>query len=166
MNQLLLRLVKIAEGEVGVRETSKNTGDRVIQYQRATWLAPGPWPWCAAFLCWCLREWLISREVRDAFGIHDPVSAESWRCRDALAYGWEEWASKRNLELFPDTALPRIGDIVTYDFSHIGLVVGVKGDSITTVEGNTNGDGSRDGDGVYVKTRKRTLIRKIIRLLD
>jgi hypothetical protein len=34
---------------------------------------------------------------------------------------------------------------------------------VQTVEGNTNGEGSREGDGVYLKRRHRSKIRSIIR---
>lgn len=165
--ELLQQLVRIARSEIGVRESGNNAGDRVIQYQRATWLPPGPWPWCAAFTAWCLREWVRIPDVRAALSLSDSVAAEQWRCRDARAFGWEEWASKRGLQVLPDTQVPRVGDLVTFDFSHIGLVVDVPkvGNTFQSIEGNTNGAGSRDGDGVYLKTRTRNLARAYIRLL-
>jgi hypothetical protein len=44
--------------------------------------------------------------------------------------------------------------------SHIGLCSGPeKSGLIPTIEGNTNSDGARDGDGVYAKSRKPSLIR-------
>ena len=50
-------LVRLAEGEVGVIENEgENSGERIREYQRASWLDVGAWPWCAAFICWLIRE--------------------------------------------------------------------------------------------------------------
>ena len=68
---LLLKLIEIAQREVGVREVGGiNCGVRVREYQRATDLRPfGAWPWCAAFTSWVIREWLNTYpEVRRALG--------------------------------------------------------------------------------------------------
>jgi hypothetical protein len=54
---------------------------------------------------------------------------------------------------------PAIGAQVFYglprDLNHTGVVVAFDTDTITTVEGNTNDTGSREGDGVYLKKRLR-----------
>ncbi|MHA3773681.1 hypothetical protein ACXR0O_19265 [Verrucomicrobiota bacterium sgz303538] len=54
----LTELVAInAEEEEGVREEGgNNTGPRVQEYQRATWLDGTGWAWCAAFVCFVIRE--------------------------------------------------------------------------------------------------------------
>jgi hypothetical protein len=59
----------------------------------------------------------------------------------------------------------RPGDIVVFTFSHIGIVDQDLGDRFTTIEGNTNRAGSREGDGVYCKNRLDQQIRSIIRIL-
>lgn len=153
---LPLRLLTIAQGEVGTREDGKNSGLRVRAYQRATWLEPGPWPWCAAFVSWCLMQALGPKPKHDG----------KWRCRDARAYGWEDWAKKRGLVLLDESAAMQPGDIVTFDFSHIGIVESDEGSQIITIEGNTNAAGSREGDGVWRKERARHLVRRVIRLPD
>ncbi len=66
--------------------------------------------------------------------------------------------------VLPDTADPQPGDFAVYDFSHIGIVKESRGDKFVAIEGNTNGAGSRDGDGVYLKTRPRKLARCFIRI--
>lgn len=166
---LRTRLVSIAAGQLGVREEhGENRGEQIEEYQRATWLTPGPWAWCAAFTAWCLREWLESAEVRADLGLGTQLAAEKWRCRDARAYGWESWARKRGVLLLTEEAPVRAGDIVTFDFSHIGIVASDYhadlGEFVQTIEGNTNADGSRDGDGVYRKRRPRSFVRRIIRI--
>lgn len=160
------RLADIAQTQLGVREHGHNTGGDVLEYQRATWLACGPWPWCAAFAAWVLREWLCGSDARAALHLNSGDSVERWRCRDARAYGWEEWARRQGLLILPETARAQRGDFVTFDFSHIGIVTADNGPTINTIEGNTNGTGSREGDGVYAKTRARPLVRSFIRVLS
>lgn len=166
---LLTKLVAIASKEVGVREAGgNNRGARIEEYQQATWLNPAPWPWCAAFTAWCLRKWLQEPQVMAALKLRDNVAAQEWRCRDASAFGWEKWARARKLPVLDEAQPAKPGDIVIFDFSHIGIVSGKSGKSITTVEGNTNGKGERDsvsGDGVWTKSRKVELVKCYVRLL-
>lgn len=161
-------LIRLAQAEVGVREQGgNNRGERIRQYQGATWLMPDEWPWCAGFTCWILQRWLGTAEGRAYLGGHKP---EAWRCKDASAYGWEKWGVQKGLQVLPETALAKAGDFVTFDFSHIGIVVADQvnpGATIETVEGNTNGRGERDsvaGDGVWRKFRAPHLVKSYIRL--
>jgi len=156
-------LVRIAKKEVGVVEgKSNNTGKDVEKYQKATWLTPGPWPWCAAFVCWCYQQ---------ALNAH-PIAAVN-RPQTAAAWDFERWAKtqkKCHLNKPPVTVLA--GDIVVFTFSHIGIAVAnEKNGEVITVEGNTNVKGTRDGagkliDGVYRKTRAKSKIRSTIRTDD
>ncbi|SNX59295.1 hypothetical protein SAMN06296273_0735 [Nitrosomonas ureae] len=173
MNENIEKLVEIARAEVGTREDLKNnTGARIVEYQGATWLAPGAWPWCAAFTAWIMREWLEDEKVREALGLATFSLAEKWRCRDASAFGWEKWAKQHKIALLPKTEKAKAGDFVVYDFSHIGLVAedqsSIKS-KIKTIEGNTNGKGDRDsesGDGVWAKERAPNLVKSYIRIFS
>ncbi len=171
MNELIDSMLDIARNEVGTREGQRNnTGPRIAEYQAATALPPGPWPWCAAFTAWVLREWLQRDEVRSALKLGSLAKAEAWRCHEASAFGWESWGRAGKLKLLRETDLARAGDFVTFDFSHIGIVMADqarKGDAIETVEGNTNGRGDRDsksGDGVWLKNRVPSLVKTYIRI--
>lgn len=162
------KLVEIARKEIGTVEIgASNTGKRVVEYQRATTLEGTGWPWCAAFVCWCIREWLKDPEVRLALNLKSDREVEAWRPKTASAWGFHEWAQKRGLLSFDDSPDHELhtGDIITFDFSHIGLVENDDGPTVFTIEGNTNGAGSRDGGGVYDKRRPRSLARRFIRLL-
>jgi hypothetical protein len=168
MNPLMQKLVNIALSQVGTREEGgNNKGERIVEYQRATWLQPAPWAWCAAFTCWILREWLKDPEVLACFKL-TPKAAELWRCKSAGAFDWEKWATTKGLIVLPETAKAKAGDFVIFDFSHIGIVVEDQiGDTIVTVEGNTNGKGERDsvsGDGVWLKKRHYTLVKSYLRM--
>jgi hypothetical protein len=167
---VLSRLVNIALAEVGTREEGgNNKGKRIKEYQKATWLEPDAWPWCAAFTAWLLQEWLKDDEVVFALSI-PPDKENEWRCKDASAFGWEKWANAKGLKVLPETAKAKAGDIVIFDFSHIGIVVADQvGVTIQTVEGNTNGAGDREsttGDGVWQKKRNRSLVKCYIRLTE
>ena len=173
MNELIEKIIEIARSEIGTREDLKNnTGARIEEYQGATWLAPGAWPWCAAFTAWLMREWLEDEKVRQAFGLASFSLAEKWRCRDASAFGWEKWAKQHEIALLSEAEKAKAGDFVVYDFSHIGLVIedqsSIKS-KIKTIEGNTNGKGDRDsesGDGVWEKERAPSLAKSYIRIFS
>ena len=158
-------LAAIAEKEVGKKETRNNVGKDVRKYQAATTLAPGAWPWCAAFVCWAIEQWLADPANVKWLGLRATTPAK-WRPKTALAYGFIKWAQARpaTCTVLPDTAIPQPGDLVCYDFSHIGIVKRSLGDKFEAIEGNTNGAGSRDGDGVYVKVRPRKLAKCFIRI--
>lgn len=178
MNQAIQTLVQLAESEVGTREQGgNNRGTRIEEYQQATWLNPAPWPWCAAFCCWLMKEWLANPAVLEILTIPPSQWAriEKLRCRDASAFGWQKWAIERQklrpqIQVLPETTQALAGDFVIFDFSHIGIVVADQpagSDFIETVEGNTNGAGDREsttGDGVWRKRRKRELTKSYIRL--
>jgi hypothetical protein len=62
------------------------------------------------------------------------------------------------------------GDIVWFTFggtvpNHIGLVVGTDGSGrVRTIEGNTNMQGGREGNGVYERVRSLSVCAGFIRL--
>jgi hypothetical protein len=149
-------MVRLAEGEVGVCEdpVDSNTGRRVRTYQGATWLDGTGWPWCAAFICWIVREAGMAEE-------HRPQTAGAW--------DFERWARKTTnpAELIKPAATGTIrkGDLLVYKFSHIGIArEDETGGRVTTIEGNTDGEGSREGGGVWEKSRRVELVRSIIRI--
>ena len=174
------KLIAIAKAEIGVREEGgNNNGPRIREYQSATWLKPGSWPWCAAFCCWLLREWLkipeVLQKIRETVG-GENFDPEKWRCKDASAFGWEKWARDKGLQVLSFDEEPEPGDIVIYDFNgakpgggHIGIVVeNQPGPFFNIVEGNTNGKGERDsisGDGVWLKTRNKNTVLCFIRII-
>lgn len=148
--------IAIARAEVGVREEGgNNRGRRVQQYQNgASWLGGTGWAWCAAFVCWCFDE------LAERFTL--PFSTPE----GAGAFWFEDWAKQQGLAILKPDAVIRKGDLIIYEYSHIGIAVSdEKAGKFQVVEGNTNDGSSRDGDGVFEKTKtKRTAqIRTIIR---
>lgn len=156
---LAQKLVELAKKEIGVEEINgTNCGKRVNEYKSATTLDPKQgWPWCAAFICWLMREGMKD----GSYTFKRPTTASAW--------GFEGWASKENSKVqlkkpHKDDIKP--GDIVMFTFSHIGLAVSEPHDGyIDTIEGNTDGQGSREGGAVLKKKRKLSAIRSRIRLV-
>jgi hypothetical protein len=155
---LAARLVDILKSEDGVREmpANSNKGARVQEYQAATWLSGTGWAWCAAFICWGIKQ------------LDDKALLPFPRPRTAGAWDFERWAREDagpTVELCKPRKAIKAGDIVVFTFSHIGLAIeDEKNGSVKTVEGNTDTSGSREGGGVYVQNRKTSLVRSHIRL--
>ena len=153
------KAVAIALGQVGVRETSKNQGPGLEKFWTATSYAAGyanREPYCAAFICW-----VISEAVKGStFAFALPKSA--------LAYDFEKWGvanTGKGVSVIAKGAPLKPGDIFTLSAaSHVGMVKSVSGSTVTTIEGNTDGSGSREGDGVYQRTRDASGFRKVIRI--
>ena len=132
-------VVRLAQQELGTREaTGKNDGAKIKAYQAAAGLTTGA-PWCAAFVSW----------LHQKAGYPQPKT------------GWSP-------ALFPKTKvrkMPEPGMVFGIYFdrlkriAHCGIVERVQGDWIVTVEGNTNVQGSREGDGVYRKWRPQRTVR-------
>jgi hypothetical protein len=166
---MLEKLIAIAQSQVGVREIGgNNRGDQIREYQKATDLVPAAWPWCAAYIDWCIKEWLKDSQVTKWLNLQRSTP-EEWRPKTALAYGLTAWARKRpnTTKIFTEKDRAKLGDIVTFDFSHVGFVVEDTGKEIVTLEGNTGQKGLRDsetGDGVWRKVRKKTLVKDLIRI--
>ncbi len=163
---LVASLLGIAQGEVGTREVGgNNNGARIREYQRSTDLAPDSWPWCAAFVCWVIREWLVQPEPRRALGWKNEET-DAKRPKTAAAFSFLDWARRQDQFVLPPTADPQPGMIAVYSFSHIGFVKEVlSGGKFRAIEGNTNGAGDRDsttGDGVWEKVRTKSLVRNFI----
>ena len=155
------KMVSLAREEIGVSEVDgSNCGPRVDEYKAATWLDPDKgWPWCAAFICWLIRESVDGEDVKFK------------RPRTAGAWDFENWAKQQDgkgVDLRkPSNEDIKAGDIVVFTFSHIGLAVKDIDSSgyVVTIEGNTNGAGSREGGSVLEKKRHVSKIRSRIRIL-
>lgn len=162
MKNLAAEIVKIATAEIGVEEVNgTNCGERVDEYKAATWLNPKKgWAWCAAFVCWVIREALKACGVKETKTFKRPRTAGAW--------DFENWSREQDETTWtkkPHRGDILPGDIVIFTFSHIGIAISKpdKNGNILTVEGNTDRQGSREGGGVYKKTRHASKIRSRIR---
>jgi hypothetical protein len=128
-------LIAIAKKYIGFREGTNNDNPFAARAGFANHQA-----WCASFVVAVFKEaGLLSLLTTPSPGV------------DQLAAGFKR--AKRWSEY------PALGAVVCYgkpsDLNHTGIVVAYDADTITTVEGNTNLDGGREGTGVFLKTRLR-----------
>ncbi len=168
-DELQQRLINIALKEVGQHEVplGSNSGPRVMEYQATTDLKKPKtgWAWCAAFVDWCILQWLQDPEVRVALKL-SPKDIESWRPKTALAYGYTAWAKSKGIKVLPKGSVAKVGDIIMFNnASHVGLVEKVVNNLIYTVEGNTNKAGSREGTHVMKKIKANTVIKNLVRII-
>jgi cell wall-associated NlpC family hydrolase len=158
--KLAPKIVALAKAEIGVEEIDgTNCGPRVNEYKAATNLPPKEsWPWCAAFVCWLVREAMNGGE----YTFKRPTTAGAWAFEAwSLAQDNSTWTKK------PHRGDIKPGDIVIFKFSHIGIAVTApdsKG-NLLTIEGNTDGAGSREGGAVLRKRRREDQIRSRIRFM-
>lgn len=155
-------IVSIASAEVGVCEhpPGSNCGPRVNEYKATTWLDPqAAWPWCAAFICWVVRQALADTATPQTLAFHRPCTAGA---HDFIHWSRAQDGSTLTKMDPADDIQP--GDIVVFRFSHIGIAVASPvGNTVETVEGNTDGEGSREGGAVLHKRRKLSQILARIR---
>ncbi|QNK64806.1 peptidoglycan-binding protein [Pedobacter sp. PAMC26386] len=137
------QLVNIARGEIGVREkTGRNDGLRVETYLSVVGLKKGQ-PYCAGFISWVYKQ----------AGFLVPKSGWSPALFPSSRLAWSALQGNLIAVYFPK--LKRI--------AHVGLIERLDGDWCVSIEGNTNLQGSNEGDGVY---RKRRHLKTIYRIAD
>ena len=168
MKDLAHEIVRIAKAEVGKEEVNgTNRGAEVEKYFLAdnydpNGSAPGDdgYAWCAAFVCWVVREGMESAGVNETATFKRPKTPGAW---DFERWALEQDASTWTRKPHGGDIIP--GDIVVFTFSHIGIAVSAPDENgyVRTVEGNTDAAGSREGGGVFAKARHISKIRSRIR---
>lgn len=144
---------KIYISQIGIRElTGNNDGKAVETYLKYVYLSKGN-PWCAAFVCWVLSQ----NNIKNPRSGYCPVLFSS----SNIIYQRDK---KNNLPPLP-------ADIFGIYFTeksriaHVGFVESWNAKTVSTVEGNTNQAGSREGDGVYRKIRLTRQIYAVARFI-
>lgn len=143
MHPVVKDVLATAVSQLGVEEHPRgsNNGPEVRAYLRATGLGPGN-PWCAAFLAWCIQQVENTRKIDIAF----PKTAS---CDVILEF------ARRHDILFTEA---QDGDVFLVlasrnDATHTGFVRSTKSAKFTTVEGNSNSSGTREGNEVCSNSR-------------
>jgi hypothetical protein len=163
-------VISAAERHLDIREIGTNAGEDVEEMLEAVGRSAGD-AWCAAFVSQCHRLaalWLCGTTTC-------PQEA-------AVQFLWGSARAAKlttftKNDVYDGKKIPRAGDVfimavgASYSAikrtkkrvwinestsSHTGMVVGQSnsGKTLTTIEGNTGPSGGREGDGVYMKTRK------------
>ena len=151
-NKLLRKVLEVAAGEIGVREDppGSNHGKKVEQYQASVGVDPGE-PWCAAFVYWCFAT------AASDLGVANPMKEK--KCRTGGVVELWDRANANGAKIVthdaafadPSRVLPGMVFVITMSggHGHTGLVSKVIGNTLETIEGNTNDGGSREGIGVF-----------------
>jgi hypothetical protein len=158
-------LADIAARYIGVKETGNNKAgtSKALKaiFKSDSLVVNGVtdgYPWCAAFVSFCVQKLLN----------YSPFFTTTIPPREASVSRFlNNWAKNNNCLIFSGNSTlftPQKGDIVVFTFSHIGIVESVNGRMITTIEGNTNDAGSREGSVVARKIRVNSIIKSYIRL--
>lgn len=138
-----MKSIEVATAQLGVheREQHDNRGVEVEKYLASVGLKGG-YSWCMAFVYWCTSEAAKLQQKGNPLVKTAGVMAQ-WNTIN---------------KAFKFKTFPQPGDIFIMDFGkglgHTGFVESVKGDTITTIEGNSNDEGSREGYEVCRRTRK------------
>lgn len=139
--------------QLNVRETSPNRGPMIDMYLKSVKTQLGV-AWCGAFVGYNLSY----------FKIINPNSAWSPDYAKSKDIIWRP-KLKTNIDLL-------IGDVITIYYKnlkrvgHTGFYIKTDKDGyFITIEGNTNGSGSREGDGVYLKKRDPDKLYAITRYI-
>lgn len=141
------QLVAAAKVLTGVHEVGENRGEMVTLMLKKTGL-PGGYPWCAAYVSW-VGYWAFYDENTKKSAWPLPITAG---CAPIGAAAKQEGvlvdtAERGDLFLVYFPKLKRFG--------HVGIVLGKNADgSYDCIEGNTNDGGSREGIGVFIRTRR------------
>lgn len=162
MSLLASKIVELARREIGVEEVNgTNCGPRVNEYKSATNLPPQEsWPWCAAFVCWLVRQALAATGLKETATFKRPRTAGAWDFEN-----WSLAQDRTTQTRKPHRGDIQAGDIVVFTFSHIGIATSAPDAEgyVQTIEGNTDGQGSREGGAVLAKRRHVSRIRSRIR---
>lgn len=140
-----------AQDYIGLEEVGgDNQGPAVGTFLRAADLPPGA-PWCAAFVNFCAE---MAQVLKNEWSPLEQVK------REGYVQDYYAWADRHSRLIPFDQVGP--GDLFLIWFhskgryAHIGFVLAVHHDSglYTTVEGNTNETGGREGYMVASRPRK------------
>lgn len=133
-------LIAIAKAEIGVKEYPP--GSNQVKYNNWMYGRNASEPWCASFVSWCFKGTGLV-----------PKTAS---CLNML-----EWFERRG-QIVKE---PRPGDIVFFHYStnarrtnHVGIVIGIDGKIIRTVEGNTSVSSNDNGGCVMERRRNKNIV--------
>lgn len=147
-------LITTAQSQVGVRERGLNAGSEVQMYQRAVLPHFTPLAWCMFF-----QQWIILKTCSEILK-YDPVAVSADALKNRIVYKtggcvdmWAHVQEKYRLKS-PAAGCMFINQKNGSEHGHTGLVKSVTSLPLYhTIEGNTDVGGSREGDGVYERTR-------------
>lgn len=141
MNRLTQQVITEARKWIGHKETSRNDSPQI-----RVWLRRGgvvsPAAWCAVFASCMVDDACTSLGMPNALGVIAGARRLLVKARKLGA-----WSND-----------PVVGGIFGIGhpngLGHVGIVVDIGPTSLITIEGNTNSEGSREGDCVRQRSRR------------
>jgi hypothetical protein len=142
---LLTEVINIARKEIGICEEppGSNNGPRVSAYLKSVRLSPG-YPWCAAFVYWCFEQASAGLLIANPL-VRTGACMQHWQRTKGVKISYAD--ALANPQLIEPGAVFIIGR--GYGRGHTGIVTGIDGREIHTIEGNTNAFCSANGGGVF-----------------
>ncbi len=112
-----------------------------------------PWFWCMGFVQTILDQ--AASQLGKDFRTLMPLS---YSCDTVGTTGLHKGILSRYTTVRSNPSIVKPGDIfllqkTPFDWIHTGIITAVHGDVFETIEGNTNNDGSSNGNGVYKRVR-------------
>jgi hypothetical protein len=149
------RIVNIASSQVGIAEVppGSNKGPQIALILKSVGLSEG-YAWCAAFAYWVLRE--ATRQLQ----IKNPCPKTAGVLNLWSLAGYKESGLTRitQSQAVANPALVKPGMQFLMKLSatagHTGIIEQVNGNQLITIEGNSNGQGSREGTAVFRQTKR------------
>ena len=165
VSQFRQKVREIYTSQIGIQEKPSNSGEVVEKYLAYVKLPKGN-PWCAAFVCWVYGQAGVTNPKSGWSPALFPRSNVIWS-KGVESGKWKVIGHAQTSDFRPQTS-----DIFGLYFpekrriAHVGFIDQWDGTWLTTVEGNTNVSGSREGDGVYRKRRLVRSVYKVARYVD
>lgn len=158
-----MTILEVAQSQIGVEEIPRgsNWGEDVQKYLESVGIHFQA-SWCMAFVYWC-AETAKCRISDGTGGLRNPLVKTG-----GVLKQWNEIEQQPFQPKCKILTDPQPGDIFIMDFGkglgHTGIVEAVNGANISTIEGNTNDTGTREGYEVCRRTRSLKEIIGFIRI--
>lgn len=153
--------LNVAIGELGKEEIPRgsNWGEHVKKYLHSVGIN-FPASWCMAFIYWCVEAAGIRVNVGN---VGSAIFVNPLVRTGGVLAQWNQVDIKYKITVSPD-----VGDIFIMDYGHglghTGFIEKIEGDTLHTIEGNTNDTGSREGYEVCRRYRKIKACKGFIRI--
>jgi len=159
-------VLEAAYESIGVTEVGgSNRGKDVESYLATVKFGPGA-AWCGAWYANRLSQCISITDMEQYMPIsHYAYTPNYTKHEDAII--WKSWT--REKFTYSKHRPPRSGDAFLLwnkrlnRIAHVGMIdYWSPGTRLVTIEGNTNDEGSRDGDGVFVRYRDKRQIHAVV----
>jgi CHAP domain/Putative peptidoglycan binding domain len=153
---MLTQVLVVAAGEIGIMEVplGSNRGPKVDIYVSTTGLDPASGPaWCACFVYWCFFTACNSLSIPNPC-VRTAGVLDHWALANSVPSARRILPAEAQAQ--PSLIVPGTLFLLRTSSTtgHMGFIQAVQGNQLTTVEGNTNTNGSREGTGVFQHTTR------------